>query len=101
MSLFFELVVFTASLSKYARPLMAQLDPTVLCGSLLFREHCTFHNGVFVKDMARVGRPLKDTIILDNSPLSYMFQPENGMPIENWYDNKKDQELLNYIPLLE
>lgn len=23
------------------------------------------------------------------------------MPITNWYDCKKDQELLNYIPLLE
>jgi len=27
MSLFFELVIFTASLSKYASPLMKKLDP--------------------------------------------------------------------------
>lgn len=23
------------------------------------------------------------------------------MPILNWYEDKKDQELLNYIPILE
>ena len=101
MSLFYELVIFTASLSKYAQPLMKQLDPHDYCGTQLYREHCTFYNGVFVKDMSKLGRPLKDAIILDNSPLSYLFQPENGMPIKNWYDDKSDQELTYYIPLLE
>lgn len=73
MSLFFELVIFTASLSKYASPLMRKLDPRQLCGYHLFREHCTFYNGVFVKDMSRLGRNLSDVIILDNSPISYLF----------------------------
>ena len=40
-------------------------------------------------------------IILDNSPISYLFQPECGMPILNWYDDQKDQELIKYIPILE
>lgn len=101
MSLFFELVIFTASLSKYATPLMKKLDPQQLCGVHLFREHCTFYNGVFVKDMSRLGRNLGDVIILDNSPISYLFQPECGMPILNWYDDKNDQELTKYIPILE
>lgn len=101
MSLFFELVIFTASLSKYATPLMKKLDPRQLCGVHLFREHCTFYNGVFVKDMSRLGRNLSDVILLDNSPISYLFQPECGMPIVNWYDDKQDQELIKYIPILE
>ena len=42
---------------------------------------------MYVKDMARMGRKLKDVILLDNSPISYIFQPENGMPIKNWYDD--------------
>jgi len=44
MSKHYELVIFTASLSKYAEPLMLQLDPQNLCGEKLFREHCTFYN---------------------------------------------------------
>lgn len=73
MSLFFELVIFTASLSKYASPLMKKLDPSGYCTAHLFWEHCTFYNGVFVKDMSWLGRELKDVIILDNSPISYLF----------------------------
>ena len=48
---------------------------------------------MFVKDMARVGRPMKDIIIIDNSPNSYQFQPENGLPILSWYDDPTDDEL--------
>ena len=65
--------MFTASLSKYAEPLFARLDPKKVAEGLLFREHCTFYNGLFVKDMSRLGRNLEDVIIIDNSPTSYLF----------------------------
>jgi RNA polymerase II subunit A small phosphatase-like protein len=48
---YYEVVIFTASLSKYANPLMDILDPLDVAPQRLFREHCTFHNGQFVKDM--------------------------------------------------
>lgn len=73
MSQHYEVVMFTASLSKYAEPLYNKLDPTKLTASLLYREHCTFYNGLFVKDMTRLGRPLEDIIIVENSPTSYLF----------------------------
>lgn len=44
---------------------------------------------------------MKDVIILDNSPIAYMFQPENAMPIVNWYDNMSDTELPRSAMLLE
>ncbi len=73
MSKYFEVVIFTASLSKYADPLMDILDEAGVAPQRLFREHCTYHNGVFVKDMSRMGRPMSDIIIVDNSPQSYAF----------------------------
>ena len=73
MHKFYELVVFTASLSKYADPLVDILDPTGMCSYKLFREHCTFYNNAFVKDLTRLGRPMTDILILDNSPIAYMF----------------------------
>ncbi len=97
----YELVIFTASLSKYAEPLMQQLDPTQMCSYLLFREHCTFFNNAFVKDLTRLGRQMKDVIIVDNSPVAYLFQPENAMPAVSWYDDKSDTELLRIANLLE
>jgi len=101
MSKYYEVVIFTASLSKYADPLMKILDQNNVASQRLFREHCTYSNGVFVKDMARLGRNLKDVIIIDNSVASYAFQPENGLPILSWYDEKHDMELYNYMEPLK
>jgi TFIIF-interacting CTD phosphatase-like protein len=41
------------------------LDPNRYCSYRLFREHCTVVNGGFVKDMGKLGRDLKDVIIVD------------------------------------
>ena len=72
---FYEMIIYTASLSKYADPLMDMLNPKGLCTGRLFREHCTFYNGIFVKDLSKIDRDPKDVMILDNSPNSYLFQP--------------------------
>lgn len=100
MSQYYECVIFTASLSKYADPLMNQMDPNGYCTMRLFREHCTFLNGVFTKDMSKLGRPAKDCMILDNSPSAYMLQNEQALPILSWYDDPKDRHLYDIIPLL-
>jgi RNA polymerase II subunit A small phosphatase-like protein len=101
MSKHYEMVVFTASLSKYAEPLVAQLDPEGFCSYKLFREHCTFYNNAFVKDLTRLGRPMTDVIIVDNSPIAYMFQPENAIPCISWYDDMADTDLDRIASLLE
>jgi len=48
-------------------------------------------NGVFTKDMSKIGRAANDAIILDNSPSAYMLQPEQAIPIVSWYDDMKDR----------
>jgi RNA polymerase II subunit A small phosphatase-like protein len=100
MARYFEVIIYTASLSKYADPLMDMMDPNGYCTARLFREHCTFVNGVYVKDMSVLGRNMKDTILIDNSPTSYMLQPECGLPILSWYEDISDQALLDYTPML-
>jgi len=73
MQKYYEVIIFTASLSKYADPLMDILDDKKCCSGRLFREHCTFYEGMYVKDLSKLGRNLKDTILLDNSPTAYYF----------------------------
>jgi RNA polymerase II subunit A small phosphatase-like protein len=97
----FEIVVFTASLAKYADPVLDLLDKHKVVSIRLFREACSNHKGNYVKDLNRLGRDLKKTIIIDNSPASYMFNPENAVPIESWFDDENDTELLDLIPILE
>ena len=97
----YEIVIFTASLSKYADPLLDIIDKKGYCPFRLFREHCTLINTTFVKDLKRLGRDLKDIIIVDNSPVSYALNPDNGLPITSWFDDKSDRELYNITPILE
>ena len=99
MAQYYEVVIFTASLSKYADPLMNQMDPNGYCTMRLFRDHCTYRAGVFTKDMSKIGRNMKDAMILDNSPTAYMLQPECAVPIVSWYDDPKDRQLYDLIPL--
>jgi RNA polymerase II subunit A small phosphatase-like protein len=40
-------------------------------------------------------------IIVDNSPISYAFHPENAIAVKTWFDDPNDSELLELIPLLE
>lgn len=44
---------------------------------------------------------MKDCIIIDNSPTSYLFHPENALPTESWYDDLNCRELYQFIPVLE
>ncbi|KAF8829004.1 hypothetical protein HHX47_DHR3000694 [Lentinula edodes] len=67
MGQIYEIVVFTASLSK---------------------------------DLSQLGRPIADTIILDNSPASYIFHPTNAVPVSSWFNDPHDAELPDLVPFL-
>ncbi|OZC12609.1 hypothetical protein X798_00240 [Onchocerca flexuosa] len=97
----FECVLFTASLAKYADPVADFLDKRGVFRARLFRESCVFHKGNYVKDLTRLGRDLKKVIIVDNSPASYAFHPDNAIPVQTWFDDANDVELLDIIPVLE
>ena len=101
MSKRFELVIFTASISKYANPLLNIIDKMGYVPFRLFREHCTLINTAFVKDLNLLGRDAKDIIILDNNPTAYSLNHYNGFPIKSWFDDKNDEELLKICPILE
>lgn len=101
MGLHFEIVLFTASLAKYADPVIDSLDKTKVIRHRLFREACFNHRGNFVKDLSQLGRDLRKVIIVDNSPISYMFHPTNAVPITTWFNDPNDAELLDLIPFLE
>jgi RNA polymerase II subunit A small phosphatase-like protein len=97
----FEVVVFTASLAKYADPLLDILDKSKVVRVRLFREACVLHYGNYVKDLTHLGRALEHTTIIDNSPFSYMFQPDNAIPITSWFNDRNDRQLYDLIPFLD
>ena len=98
----YEVVIFTASVSKYGDPLLNKLDlGNLAIHHRLFRDSCYNYQGNFIKNLSQVGRPLEDIIIIDNSPASYIFHPDHSIPISSWFSDSHDNELLDLLPFLE
>lgn len=81
LSEFANLVLFTAGLEGYARPLVDKIDvgnrfslrlyrPSTI--STEYREH--------VKDLSCISKDLRRIVIVDNNPFSFLLQPLNGIP---------------------
>jgi len=93
MSKHYEIVIYTASLNKYADPLLDLLDIHKVIRYRLFRESCVFYEGNYVKDLSVLDRDISSSIIIDNSPNSYLFHPENAIDCSSFIDDPRDREL--------
>ena len=101
MSHCYDLYIFTASISNYAKPLIEIIDKNKVIIQVLTRDNCLKVKGVPLKDLSIFNKDLKDIIIIDNNPVSYALHKNNGIPILTWIDNPNDNELLKLIPILK
>lgn len=102
VSSWYTVVIFTASMREYADPVIDWLDQgRGLIEGRLFRESCTNIKGSYVKDLTVVERDLSKVCLVDNSPISYGLHQANGIPIEGWLNDPKDEGLLELLPMLD
>ncbi|GAA5961214.1 hypothetical protein JCM8115_005870 [Rhodotorula mucilaginosa] len=105
MSQFYEIVLFTTLPSYLAIPVIEKLDPYgAYIPWKLFKEATRYKNGMNIKDLSYLNRPLERTVILDIDPDRFQLQPDNGIALKPWTGSKGDEtanELVAMIPFLE
>ena len=96
----FEVVIFTASIQKYAEQVLKAIDPNAKLKYRFYRESCVEIKGALVKDLRVLGRDLGQVAIIDNSEHSYLCQPMNGILIPSWFHDRQDKALQRLVPML-
>ena len=102
VSQYYELILFTTETQYYAEPIIKAIEQKKNYFDFVFyRENCVLIGNDYVKDLARIGRPLDSTIIVDNIPQYFRFQKENGIIIKSfWAQDPNDMALYDLIPIL-
>lgn len=98
----FQIVVFTASQSIYAKQLLDILDPDgKIISRRAYRDSCIFTDGIYTKDLTVLGVDLAKVAIIDNCPQVFQLQVNNGIPIKSWFNDPTDSALISLLPFLE
>eukprot|EP00768_Dysnectes_brevis_P006111 gnl/Dysnectes_brevis/4694_a6428_816.p1 GENE.gnl/Dysnectes_brevis/4694_a6428_816~~gnl/Dysnectes_brevis/4694_a6428_816.p1 ORF type:complete len:343 (+),score=25.74 gnl/Dysnectes_brevis/4694_a6428_816:146-1174(+) len=100
----FEVSLFTFGREEYANAVVDFFDRDRIIRHRLYRSSCTRMPGTsggIVKDLSRLGRPLCDVVLLDNSSSAGEFQQANTVPIKSFYNDPGDKELWKLLPLLD
>ena len=95
MAKYFELIIFTAASEDYADIVLNELDKNKVIKYKLYRKHTEQVNGIFVKDLKKIGRDLDKTLIVDNNKDNFSLQPENGLHTCSFIGDQNDDELYN------
>ena len=93
MGKYFEIVIFTAAAEDYADIVLNELDKNNAIDYKLYRKHTEQINGVFIKDLSKLGRDINKVVIIDNNKDNFSLQPENGLHICSFLGDQEDDEL--------
>jgi RNA polymerase II subunit A small phosphatase-like protein len=67
----------------------------------LYRKSCLRTPMGHTKALEQLGRDMKKTLILDNSPFAYILNQRNAIPIRSFMGDQRDTALLDLIPHLQ
>lgn len=122
----YEVVIFTASIGRYASPLLDKIDPENKCPWRLYRDACLCWQGSYIKDLSKLGRDLRNVLIIDvrlpllffnlplpelsNKQLAATRQRNTNSELVRLYtrrkkflrfDDEEDRELYELMPILK
>ncbi|CEP18023.1 hypothetical protein [Parasitella parasitica] len=97
----YEIVVFTASLAKVSAILKYRVEGKANNVYIKYADPVLDMLDIHRVDLSQLGRDLASTLILDNSPASYIFHTSNAVPVSTWFNDPHDTELTDLVAFLE
>ena len=98
---FCELITFTSASKVYAQPIINEIESKSKYFDFnFFREHSIIYGNDFVKDISRIGRDMKKTIIIDNFEDNFRLNKKNGIKIAPFYGDENDTILYELKKLI-
>lgn len=88
-----EIIIFSACHKEYGNYILDLIEKEIgykVFDYKFFREHTTFVDGKYIKDLSKIGRKLDRTIIVDNLIESFEFQRDNGILINSYLPDNDD-----------
>ena len=100
ISLYYEIIIFTTLISSIGEIILNIIDPQKRINYKLYCDNCELiQEKKIIKDLNLFG-DVKKIVLLDNS-CSPIYNEENRIPINNWFDDYKNLELFKLIPILK
>jgi TFIIF-interacting CTD phosphatase-like protein len=96
MAVYFEVIVWTTLDPSLADLILEEIDhEQKLVSHRIYKEQCSLlKRDILAKDLRGVNRNLKEVIIVDSNPASYILQPDNAVPVVP-FRGGNDRELMD------
>ena len=102
---YYEIISFSCASKTYADNIIKKIETNQKYFDYnLYREHTTLYGTEYVKDISKIGRNIKEMIIVDNLEQNFILNPDNGIKIASYYgknsiDDNKLYELQKLLIL--
>ena len=87
----FDLILWTIAKKDYADEMINNIEKEKkYFTARLYRDHASYKNNIYVKDLSNLGRPLDKIIIIDDKESNFSLQRSNGILIRPFHGTKKE-----------
>jgi TFIIF-interacting CTD phosphatase-like protein len=100
LSQFYDLYIFTAATKEYSDQILNKAFPFIANNRRLYSDSCRPIAGYRVKDLAILGAPLEQIVMIDDIFGSAMLQPQNLFVVPAWMGDLEDGVFETIFPYL-
>ena len=87
----FDVIIWTVATKDYADKIIDTIEKAKKYFSKrLYREHTTYKNKIYIKDLSNLGRPLDKVIIVDDKENNFCLQRNNGILIAPFQGTQRE-----------